>query len=160
MGISRDLAVLVASALVLAGCSFLSAPDSACAPVDPGGECFAPSNAAFVEHALTSATAWPQLNGVALTPGDVIEGFDEVAGQPTWVVPLLANERVVAASRFLPVGDRVRLAEVALYEPPRLDFPTPKDGDRLVLMSAGVCGDPLPEKCLFTNYGWRFDPAE
>lgn len=159
MGVGRVLAVCAATALVLSSCSFLFRDDPACRPVDVGGECFAPSNAAFVAHALTSATAWPQLLGASLTPGDVIEGFDEVAAQPTWVVALRADGRVVAASRFLPVGDRVRLAEVALYEPPRLDFPTPGDGQQLVLILAGVCGDPMPEECLFTNYGWRFDPA-
>jgi hypothetical protein len=155
MRIMRLAAVLGALALAAACSSFAS--DPACAPVDPGGECFGPADAAFAAHALASAAAWPQLEGLALTAGPVIAAFDEAAGQPTWVVPLMANDRVVAASRFLPVGERVRLAEVALYQPPRTDFPVPVAGQRLVLIPTASCADPLPVSCLFANHSWRID---
>lgn len=154
----RGVALVAAVALVIAGCSFLTDDPSACRPVDVGGECFAPSDKGFVEHALTSARAWPQLNGLDIEAGAVIEGFDAVAAQPTWIVPLRSGGQIVAASRFLPFGDQVRLGEVTLYEPARDSFPVPRDGERLVLVS-GYCGDPLPDECLFTNYGWRIEQA-
>lgn len=105
---------------------------------------------------MESSTAWPQLRGVPLTSGPVVEGFDEVAGLPTWVVPLLSEGRTVAASRFLPFEGHVRLAEVALYQPPREAFPIPHGGDRLVLFEKS-CADPWPDACLFQNYAWRIE---
>lgn len=92
-----------------------------------------------------------------ITAGRVIEGFDEVAGQPTWVVPLLAEGRFVAASRFLPYDGFVRLGEVALYKPPLLDFPMPRAGERLVLTSGASCSGPGLEACLFSGYHWRLE---
>lgn len=161
MPVTRLLGILWGLAIGLSACSFLPEADASCPPVDPGGDCFVPSRDAFATHALTSATAWPQLNGVALDTGDLIEGFDEVAGQRTWIVPLWARGEVVAASRFLPLGNRVRLAEVVLYQPARRTFPGPVGGQRLILVAAGAndCGDPLPNQCLFINYRWRFDSA-
>ena len=150
---------LLAIALIAGGCSVLQPGDPACPPVDPGGDCFAPSNAAFAAHALTSASAWPQLDGLPIVAGNVLEAFDEAANQPTWIVSLLVEERVVAASRFLPHGTEVRLAEVVLYEPARLKFPTVGPGQRLVLFHAAKgCGEPIRADCLFINYGWRIDP--
>ena len=155
----NGLALVAALVLVTAGCSFLADDPSACRPVDVGGECFAPSDEGFIEHALTSAGAWPQLDGLDIEAGGVIKGFDADAAQPTWVVPLRSGGQTVAASRFLPFGDQVRLAEVTLYQPARDSFPAPGNGERLVLVSAG-CGEPLPDECLFTNYEWRIEQAQ
>lgn len=156
----RFACLFVALAIIPAlssACSVVTDRDPWCPPVDEGGDCFRPSEAAFKAHALQSATAWPQLRGLPITAGQVIEGFDEVAGQPTWVVPLLAEGRVVAASRFLPFEGFVRLGEVALYQPPRLDFPIPNAGERFVLSAGPGCSEPGPEACLFSGYRWRLD---
>jgi hypothetical protein len=88
--------------LVLAGCGLGPDASEPCAPVDVGGECFEPSEEQFIEHALASAGAWPQLDGVELTADVVIEGTDLSSSTPTWVVPLLAHGEVVAISRFVP----------------------------------------------------------
>jgi hypothetical protein len=152
----RVLVALTLAAGIAAGCSVFELGDPWCPPVDVGGDCFLPSDDAFVAHALESATAWPQLDGVQITAGPVIEGFDEAAGQQTWVVPLLGNGRTVAASRFLPFEGHVRLAEVALYQPPRDVFPVPRAGRHLVLFEM-VCPDPSTAACLFQNYGWRVE---
>ncbi len=152
------LGILIALSWSLSGCSLVGLGPDACRPVDEGGECFAPSRDGFVEHAIESARAWPQLDGLAIEAGGVIEGFDAAAGAPTWIVPLLSDGRVVAASRFLPFGDEVRLGEIALYLPPRDGFPTPAAGERLVIFTA-MCGDPMPATCLFREYGWRIEPA-
>jgi hypothetical protein len=150
--------ILVAVVLSLSGCSVLEPGPDQCRPVDEGGDCFAPSPEGFVEHALASARAWPQLDGLAIEAGGVIEGFDAAADQPTWIVPLHSDGRIVAASRFLPLGAEVRLGEVALYQPPRDAFPTPAENERLVIFTA-VCGDPMPASCVFREYGWRIEPA-
>ncbi|MBA2316107.1 MAG: hypothetical protein H0V87_12020 [Chloroflexi bacterium] len=160
MGLTRGITLAIGASIALAACSVLNIGEPTCPPVDPGGECFAPSDAGFAEHALTSATAWPQLDGIPLSAGDVIHGFDEVADQPTWVVPLLADGQVVGASRFLPFGDDVRLAEIALYQPPRATFPSPAAGQGLKLTLATGCYDPGAGECLFTSYGWRLDSVE
>ena len=152
------LGILIALSWSLSGCSLVGLGPDACRPVDEGGECFAPSRDGFVEHAIESASAWPQLDGLAIEAGGVIEGFDAAAGEPTWIVPLLSDGRIVAASRFLPFGDEVRLGEVALYQPARDGFPTPAAGERLVIFTA-MCGDPIPATCLFREHGWRIEPA-
>ncbi len=153
------LGILVALCWSLSGCSLVGLGPDACRPVDEGGECFAPSGDGFAEHAIESARAWPQLDGIALEAGGVIDAFDEAAGEPTWIVPLWADGRIVAASRFLPFGaDEVRLGEVALYRPPRDGIPTPAAGERLVIFTA-MCGDPMPATCLFRESGWRIEPA-
>jgi hypothetical protein len=152
------IGILVAVALSLSGCTRLEPGPDECRPVDEGGECFTPSREGFVEHALASARAWPQLDGLAIEAGDVIEGFDEGADQPTWIVPLRSEGQVVAASRFLPFGNEVRLGEVALYEPARTEFPTPGANERLVIFT-DTCGDPMPASCLFREYGWRLEPS-
>lgn len=159
MRAGRGAALVAAAALAIAGCSLLADDPSACRPVDVGGDCFAPSDEGFVEHALTSAGAWPQLNGLDIEAGAVIEAFDTAAGQPTWIVPLFSDGQTVAASRFLPFEDQVRLSEVTLYQPARDGFPVPRDGERLVLVSR-ACVDPLPDECLFTEYGWRIEQAQ
>lgn len=152
------LGILVGVALLLSGCSLLEPGPDECRPVDVGGECFAPSSEGFVEHALTSARAWPQLDGLPIEARKVIEGFDATAGQPTWIVPLYSDGRIVAASRFLSFGDEVRLGEVALYQPARDTFPTPAENERLVIFTE-ECGDPMPATCLFNEHGWRIEPA-
>ena len=150
--------ILVAVALSLSGCSMLEPGPGECRPVDEGGECFAPSRAGFVEHALASARAWQQLDGLVIEAGEVVEGFDAAADAPTWIVPLRSDGRVVAASRFLPFENEVRLGEVALYLPVRDEFPTPAQNDRLVIFTQ-VCGDPMPATCLFREHGWRIEQA-
>ncbi len=151
--------ILVAVALSLSACSLLEpGPDDCPVRVDEGGECFAPSRAGFVEHALASFQAWPQFDGLAIEAGEVIEGFDAAAGQPTWIVPLRSDGRIVAASRFLPFQDKVRLGEVVLYLPARDKFPTPGQNERLVIF-AQMCGDPMAATCLFREYGWRIEQA-
>lgn len=150
--------ILAAGSLALSGCSVVEPGPDTCRPVDEGGECFAPTREGFIDHALASARAWPQLDGLAIDADEIIEGFDAAAGQPTWIVPLRSNGRVVGASRFLPFRDEVRLAEVALYQPARDGFPAPGQGERLVIFTA-QCGDPKPETCLFAEYGWRVEPT-
>lgn len=159
MRTGTGLGILVAAAVLLSGCSLLlrqGADD--CVPVDTGGECFAPTREGFIEHALASARAWPQLDGLAIEAGEIIEGFDAAAEQPTWIVPLRFEGRFVGASRFLPFREQVRLGEVALYQPARDAFPAPGQGERLVIFTA-ACGDPMPEACLFREYRWRIEPA-
>ncbi|MDP8903968.1 MAG: hypothetical protein M3N29_01400 [Chloroflexota bacterium] len=151
---------LLVVVLVAAGC-FSTRPEpgpDACVPVDVGGECFAPGREGFIDHALESTRAWPQLAGLPVEADEVIEGFDEAAGQPTWIVPIRVDGKFVAASRFLPFRDQVRLGEIALYLPPRDDFPIPAAAERLVIFTKW-CGDPMPETCLFTEYGWRIEPS-
>jgi hypothetical protein len=148
--------IMVAVALSLSGCSMLEPGPDECRPVDDGGECFAPSRAGFVEHALASARAWPQLDGLEIEAGEVVEGFDAAAGVQTWIVPLRSNGQIVAASRFLPFANLVRLGEVTLYLPARDEFPTPAHNERLVLF-AQRCGDPMPATCLFSEHGWRIE---
>ncbi|MBA3959146.1 MAG: hypothetical protein H0X60_01955 [Chloroflexi bacterium] len=161
MRVIGGIGVMVAVALALVGCSLVAAPDPDCPPVDEGGECFVPTEQGFLDHALESAGAWPQLDGISLVPQGVIEGFDEAANQPTWIVPMVADGSVVAASRFLALDDRVRLGEVVLYQPPRPSFPTPGDGERLVISPAlgEECVDPVPDDCLFAEHLWRLEPA-
>ena len=150
--------ILVAVALSLSGCSMLEPGPHQCRPVDVGSECFAPSRAGFVKHALASARAWPQLDGLAIEAGEVIEGFDAAADEPTWMVPLRSDGRIVAASRFLPFQNEVRLGEVALYLPARDEFPMPGQNERLVIFTQ-ACGDPMPAACLFSEHGWRIEQA-
>jgi hypothetical protein len=108
----------------------LEAGPDECRPVDEGGECFAPSD----------------------------EGFDAAADAPTWIVPLRSNGQIVAASRFLPFENQVRLGEVALYLPARVEFPTPAQDERLVIFPQ-PCGEPMPATCLFREHGWRIEQA-
>jgi hypothetical protein len=152
------VATLVAVVLSLSGCSMLEPGPDECRAVDEGGECFAPSRAGIVEHALASTRAWPQLDGLAIEAGEVVEGFDAAADAPTWMVPLRSNGKIVAASRFLPFENEVRLGEVALYLPARDEFPTPAHDERLVIFTQD-CGDPLPETCLFREHAWRIEQA-
>jgi len=148
--------ILAAVAFCLSGCFAVEPGPDDCRPVDEGGECFAPSRVGFVEHALASARAWPQLDGRAIEAGEVVEGFDAAAGQPTWIVPLRSDGEIVAASRFLPFEHAVRLAEIALYLPAREAFPMPAPGERLVIFTQ-ACGDPMPATCLFNEHGWRLE---
>lgn len=128
--------------IVLAGCGLVE-PSGPCAPVDVGGECFEPSEEGFIDHALTSAGAWPQLDGVERTADRVIEGTDVTNDMQTWVVPLLADGEMVAVSRFLPVTDhQVRLGEVALLEEPLPPLP------------ADLCHDNPELECLFSELAW------
>lgn len=150
--------ILVAVVLSLSGCSILEPGPDECRPVDEGGECFAPARASFVEHALASARAWPQLDGLAIEAGEVVEAFDAAADAPTWIVPLRSNGQIVAASRFLPFENEVRLGEVALYVPARDESPTPAQNERLVIFTQ-VCGDPMPKTCLFREHAWRIERA-
>ena len=152
------LETLVVLTLSLSGCSMLQPGPDGCRPVDEGGGCFVPSRDGFVEHALVSARAWPQLDGLTIEASEVIEGFDAAAGQPTWIVPLRSDGGIVAASRFLPFNGEVRLGEVALYLPARDKFPTPVQNERLVIF-AKMCGDPMPATCLFREHGWRLEQA-
>jgi hypothetical protein len=132
-------------------------PDE-CRPVDEGGRCFVPSRDGFVEHALVSAWAWPQLDGLRIEASEGIESFDAAAGRQTWIVPLRSNGGIVAASRFLPFDDEVRLGEVALYPAARDRFPTPAQNERLVIFTR-MCGDPIPATCLFREHGGRLEQA-
>lgn len=139
------------------GCSLGADPDAWCPPVDPGGNCSPPSEVAFKAHALESATAWPQLSGLSITAGPVIEGFDEAAGQPTWVVPLFADGQVVAASRFLPSEGYVKLGEIALYQPPWLDFPIRTQASSSCSHQAMVAPTPALRRAPFSSYQWHID---
>lgn len=158
--LSRTVLAILIAAMMVVGCSIIRGEPgpNECVPVDEGGECFTPSHQGFIDHALESTRAWPQLSGLAVEVSEVIEGFDAAAGQPTWIVPIRSDGRVVAASRFLPFRDQVRLGEVALYLPPRESFPTPRPDERLVIFTK-MCGDPMPETCVFSEYGWRIEPA-
>jgi hypothetical protein len=151
---------LIALALSLSGCSLLEPGPDACRPVDEGGECFTPSRDGFLTHALASARAWPQLDGVGVEATEVIDAVDAESGRAIWIVPIRAGGQVVAASRFQPFADtgQVRLGEVTLYQPARASFPIPRADQRLVIFIES-CGDPLPESCLFTNFAWRLQAA-
>ena len=156
----RLAGMLIALALSLSRCSLLEPGPDACRPVDEGGECFTPSRDGFIAHALASARAWPQLDGMAVEATEVIDALDTESGRAIWIVPIRAGGQVVAASRFQPFADtgQVRLGEVALYQPARASFPTPRADQRLVIFVAS-CGDPMPESCLFTNFAWRLEAA-
>jgi len=137
--------------LFLIGCA---AEQSRCSPVDPGGECFAPSEEAFIAHALTSATAWPQLDAVRVSADRVIEAVDLSTDSPTWLVPLMEGDRMVAISRFLPVGeDEVKLAEVSLLEEPLEPLPEQFAGE-LVLFADASCAEDPSIDCLFNEEHW------
>lgn len=157
----RLAALLISLALSLSACSLLEPGPGACRPVDEGGECFTPSHEGFISHALASARAWPQLDGLVVEATEVIDAFDTESGQAIWIVPIRAGGKIVAASRFQQFSDKdqVQLGEVALYLPPRLSFPAPRAGQRLVIFHAS-CGDPMPESCLFTNFGWRLEAVK
>lgn len=152
------LGILVAGALLVSGCERFSTGPDACQPVDPGTGCFDSTREAFIEHALASARARPELDGLEIEAGEVLYGLDEAAVQPTWIVPLRSNGRVVGATRFATFRDQVRLVEVALYQPARDSFPSRGPGQNLVIFIA-PCGDPIPETCLFREYGWRIETS-
>jgi len=149
--LSHRLAFALGIAFVLTGC----APEqSRCAPVDPGGECFAPSKEAFIEHALTSAMAWPQLDGVTVSANRVIEAVDTSTDSRTWLVPLMDGNRMVAISRFLTVGeDEVKLGEVSLLEEPLEPLPERFAGE-LVLFADASCAEDPSIDCLFSEERW------
>lgn len=149
--LSHRLAFALGIAFVLVGC----APEqSRCAPVDPGGECFTPSEEAFIEHALTSATAWPQLDGVRLSADRVIEAVDLSTDSRTWLVPLMDGNRMVAISRFLTVDeDEVKLGEVSLLEEPLEALPE-QFGGKVVLFAAASCAEDPSIDCLFNEERW------
>lgn len=152
----RGLLLLLAPCLVsLAGCGLLRPePPDPCAPVDVGGECFTPSHEAFIAHALESAGAWPQLDGVALSADRVVEGDDLTNQSVTWVVPIVSEGRMVAISRFLPAGrGQVKLAEVALLEEPLPPLPDDLGGELVLFVNPG-CADDSDKACLFSEYGW------
>lgn len=149
--LSHRLAFALGIAFVLVGC----APEqSRCGPVDPGGECFAPSKDAFIEHALTSATAWPQLDGVTVSATRVIEAVDLTTDSQTWLVPLMDGNRMVAISRFLTVDeDEVKLGEVSLLEEPLEPLPE-QFGGEVVLFADTSCAEDPSIDCLFNESRW------
>lgn len=141
-------------ALVLTGCG-LAGTSGPCAPVDVGGECFEPTGAAFIRHALMSAEAWPQLDGVDVTADRVIEGFDRSHGTRTWVVPLMADSEMVAISRFIPVTDtQVKLGEVSLLEEPLPPLPSDFGGEFVLYADSPNCIDNPELECLFSELAW------
>lgn len=146
--------LLIIPMVLLAACG-LAEPSGPCAPVDVGGECFEPSEAGFVEHALTSAGAWPQLDDVVLTAGHVLEGTDLTNDTRTWVVPLLAGGEMVAVSRFIPVtDDEVKLGEVALLEEPMPPLPADLGGELVLYADSPHCFDNPQLECLFSEMAW------
>lgn len=155
------IAAVLGLAISLAGCSLVdlvtgrreAPPDDPCRPVDPGGECFEPSDAAFRDHAEASAEAWPQLDGLPIEAGPVLSVEDRVDGRATWIVPLVSAGSFVATSRFIRLEEdsRVKLAEIALLVPNRPEFPTPVDGERLVRYERPGCGNPLEALCVFSD---------
>lgn len=154
-GLSWPLTVAVGVLLVACGVDGGDALGP-CAPVDVGGECFDPAHDAFVEHALTSAGAWPQLDDVDLSADRVIEAVDHSEGSPTWLVPLTSGDRMVAISRFIPVGDQVKLGEVALLEEP-LDFLPGRFNGELVLFVDTSCFEDASVDCLFSEMRWAVE---
>ncbi|HET6381542.1 MAG TPA: hypothetical protein VFH63_11005 [candidate division Zixibacteria bacterium] len=140
--------------LVLASCG-LADSSGPCAPVDIGGECFEPSEEAFIDHALTSAGAWPQLDGVALTAERVIDGTEVTNDIRTWVVPLIADGKMVAISRFIPVAEnQVKLGEVALLEEPLPPLPVDLGGEFVMYVDSPHCVDNAELQCLFSELAW------
>lgn len=128
--------------------------DNPCAPVDVGGECFEPSTEAFIEHALTSAGAWPQLDDHELEADRVIDATDLSNDSPTWLVPLLSDGRMVAISRFMSVDqDQVKLGEVSLLEEALDPVPAGFGGD-LVLFKDVACAEDPSFDCLFNEVRW------
>jgi hypothetical protein len=141
--------------LALTGCGLGPGPSGPCAPVDVGGECFEPSDEAFIDHALTSAGAWPQLDGLELTADRVIDGTDLTNDSPTWVVPLVAEGEMVAVSRFVPVaGGQVKLGEVALLEEPLSPLPDDLGGEFALYVDSPRCIDNPALDCLFSELAW------
>lgn len=146
--------------VVLAGCGLVE-PSGPCAPVDVGGECFEPSEEGFIGHALTSAEAWPQLDGVEVTADRVIEGTDVTNDMRTWVVPLLADGEMVAVSRFIPVADdQVKLGEVALLEEPLPPLPADLGGELVLYVDSAHCFDNPELECLFSELAWAVRLAD
>ncbi len=154
-------ALVVLFAALLSGCGLLGTDElSPCAPVDVGGECFAPSEEAFIEHALTSAGAWPQLKGVKLSADRIIEGADLANNIETWIVPMLSDGRMVAVSRFVPVENgQVKLGEVALLEEPLPRLPDDLGGEFVLFIDVG-CIDDASAGCLFGEYRWAVRLAD
>lgn len=141
--------------LVLAGCGLVAEASGPCAPVDVGGECFEPSEEAFIDHALTSAEAWPQLDGVEVTADRVIEGTDVTNDMGTWIVPLITDGKMVAVSRFVPVADnQVKLGEVALLEDPLPPLPADLGGEFVLYVDSRHCIDNPELECLFSELAW------
>lgn len=140
--------------LALASC-VLAEQSGPCALVDVGGECFEPSAEGFIDHALTSAGAWPQINGVGVSADRVIEGTDVTNDTRTWVVPLVADGEMVAFSRFVPVADnQVRLGEVALLEEPLPPLPADLGGEFVLYVDSPRCIDNPELDCLFSEVAW------
>lgn len=147
--------LLSISLVVLGGCSLGADASGPCAPVDMGGECFEPSEEGFIDHALTSAGAWPQLDGLDLTADRVIDGTDLTTDSPTWVVPLVAEDEMVAVSRFVPVaGGQVKLGEVALLEEPLRPLPEGLEGEFVLYVDSPRCIDNPALDCLFSELAW------
>lgn len=142
--------------LAITGCGMLGPePSGPCAPVDIGGDCFEPSEEGFIDHALTSAGAWPQLDGVEVTADRVIEGTDVTNDTPTWIVPLIGGGEMVAISRFVPVADnQVKLGEVALLEEPLPPLPADLGGEFVLYVDSPRCIDNPEADCLFGELAW------
>lgn len=148
--------LMLAVVLLLVGCDLLGAdPSGPCLPVDVGGECFEPSEEALIDHALTSAGAWRQLDGLELTADRVIEGIDLTNDTRVWVIPLVAEGEMVAVSRFVPVaGDQVKLGEVALLEEPLPPLPDVFGGEFVLYVDSPRCIDNPALGCLFSELAW------
>ena len=118
-----------------------------------------PSSDAFVEHAIASAAAWPQLDEMELLAATVIEGTDLSRDSTTWLVPLLSDGRMVAVSRFVPAGEAAKLGEVALLEQPLDPLPEELPGE-LVLFVDVACADDPSIDCLFSELRWAVRLAD
>jgi hypothetical protein len=131
-----------------------SLPSGSCPPGDDGSGCFVISGPAFRQHALTSAQALPELQGLSLAAPRVLVGDYVTAGTRVWVVPLLADGQMVAASRFVPADDgQAKLAEVALLEEPLPQLAEDIGGDVVLWANPGCRGD-ASLACPFPEYEW------
>jgi len=154
------LAVLLFLGALVSACGPSAEDLGPCAPVDVGGECFAPSNEGFLQHALTSADAWPQLDGVELSADRVIEGVQLPDNTPIWLVPIMSDNRMVAISRFVAVErDQVKLGEVALLERPLPPLPADVGGELVLFVDIG-CVDDASVDCLFGAHRWAVRLAD
>jgi hypothetical protein len=156
----RRAALVALSAFVLSGCA--SSPPASCGPAATARDCFAISNRAFTERAVTSARALPELKDVPIVDARVLGGEDVTARTKTWVATLLSYRpnsvqlRIVAAARFVPAGaGQARLAEVAALREPLAALPEDTfGGDAVVLWANSGCAGQPRLACLFPDYEW------
>jgi hypothetical protein len=143
-------------AMSLCACTTTPSPAS-CPPTDAGSACFGISGPAFRQRAAVSAAALPELGDADpayLDAPRVITGYELPSRTRIWVVPVLAQGRIIAASRFIAADQgRATLAETVALEEPLSELPENIGGEVVLWANPECRGDPTLS-CLFPDYEW------